>query len=312
MYRQLHDELSHATEALRQRDRLRAQREALTARFQSERELHIELSTRLHAERKDVARLEGISFQRLFATLGGTLDEGLEKERQEAHLAELRFVEQDQLLAALQTEVDAIDRRIDALGDVDERQRLALDAKGRMLVERGDAHGRLVLELSGRVSEIDTVGRELDEAIASGHVLAQRLAAAATALDSAASYGRWDIMGGGFLATMAKHGKLDEASHHIQASRVSLAQFRKEMSDVQVEAFIEPAQSPLVAFADIVFDGLLVDILVQNRIHQTAARVATTRFQVDRCIEGLVRAAEDNHRQRVEWAAQLEQAIAAG
>src|SRR5262245_45929108 len=148
MYRTLHEDLSQAAEALQLRNALRAQHEALTARLQTERTRHETLEEELRRERKDVARLEGISFQRLFALLGGEIEARLESEREEAGVAELRYVEQEQLLAALRAALDTLDRRVAELGDVDARYHEALAAKGRALVERGDDHGRLVLALA--------------------------------------------------------------------------------------------------------------------------------------------------------------------
>src|SRR5262245_52555663 len=101
MYRALHEELSRAAEAVQLRNALRAQCEALARRLDTERARRRVLTRQLDAERKDVARLEGISFQRLFAMLGGELESRLEKEQSEAAAVELRFVEQHRLVMAL-------------------------------------------------------------------------------------------------------------------------------------------------------------------------------------------------------------------
>ena len=53
--------------------------------------------------------------------------------------------------------------------------------------------------------------REIDEAVRAADDALAYLRRAARSLGSARNYGVWDILGGGFLATMLKHSKLDKA-----------------------------------------------------------------------------------------------------
>lgn len=320
MYRTLHEDLSRAAEAVRLRDGLRGQYEAMAKRYELERARHQALATELRKERKDVERLEGISFQRLFAMVGGELEERLGRERVEADEAELRFVGQDQLVAALRAERDALERRITQLGDVDAVYHEALEEKGRSLVERDDDHGKLVFSLAEQHSKACSTQRELREAIDCGNELARILADAAQKIDEAESFGKWDMLGGGLGVTLAKNGRLDDASRLINEAQAVFERFRKELFDIEGMTLhgVEEGEvgtgvkNAMVGFADYVLDGLLIDALIQRRITRFAADVATLRAEVHQRIVGLTEAEAANTKLRRARRKLLEEAIHAG
>lgn len=318
MYRELHDALSHAAEAMHARDRLRVQREATAARLGAENRRHAELRAKLEAERKDVARLETLSLARMLASIAGRLEPTLEEERRQADVAELSFVEQTRLVEALTMELAEIDRRIAALGDVDELHHRAMDAKARALIERGDEHGRLVLELSQRYAHLSAMGVELREALEHGQALATALASAARTLHQAVSIGTTDIWIGGSLTTADKHYVLDQASRHMQQASLLFELYRKELADVgrglaPRAPFLAAGASP--SRGDRLMEhlfGVFANLDVQARIKATARGVAFVCHEVHQSLEELRRAYDEGHR---EWQAvrtRLVAAIAAG
>lgn len=318
MYRQLHDALSHAAEAMHARDRLRAQREATAGRLGIETRRHAELRAKLEAERKDVARLEKLSLARLLESIAGRLEPTLEEERRQADVAELSFVEQSRLVEALTMEQTEIDRRIAELGDVDGIHRQAMDAKARALIERGDEHGRLVLELSQQLAYHSALGVELREAIEHGQALATALASAARELHRAVRIGTTDIWIGGSLTTADKHYVLDQASRHMQQAALLLELYRKELADVG--RGLAPRAPFLAAGASTSRGDRLVEHLfgalanaeVQTRIKAIARGVAFVCYEVHQSLEELRRAYDEGHREWQAVRARLAAAIGAG
>ena len=53
--------------------------------------------------------------------------------------------------------------------------------------------------------------QEIHEAICAADDALEALRRADRSLSSASSWGLWDMFGGGFLSTMMKHGKMDDA-----------------------------------------------------------------------------------------------------
>ena len=98
------------------------------------------------------------------------------------------------------------------------------------------------------------------------------------ALDSARGWGVFDMLGGGMLSTLVKHSKLDDARHYLDQAEYDLDVFRRELADVrlpdvQIEGFL--------TFADIFFDGLLADLLVQRRINDARRRIDEASRRVE-------------------------------
>lgn len=309
MYRMLSDDLSRAAEVVRLRGTLRAQHEAVAQRLATERARHARLADKLRREQKDVACLEGISFQRLFARLDGELDSRLEREREEAIVAELRFVEQDQRVGALRAKLDGLDRRISELGDVDALYHEALETKGRLLVERDDDHGRLVLSLAEQHAKACADRRELREAIECGGELARLLAEAARIIDQEI----FDtcLAGRHSFVTAARNGKLDEAIRLINEAQGVFERFRKELSEVEGMALAELDDDE----AENRSEGWLLviaDYFLQNKIERLAEDVDTLRAEVQQRLERLSAAEEANEAVRCERRKRLEEAIHTG
>ena len=73
---------------------------------------------------------------------------------------------------------------------------------------------------------------EIREAIAAGERALSSLYVAQDKLNSARGWGIFDMLGGGFIADLIKHSKMEEASKSMEEAKYSLQRFRKELSDV--------------------------------------------------------------------------------
>ena len=130
--------------------------------------------------------------------------------------------------------------------------------------------------------------KEVREAIAAGNDALSSLYQARDLLQSARNWGIWDILGGGFLSTMIKHHKLDQANACMSEAERKLAVFREELKDVELPQ-MQLSIDGFLSFADFFFDGVLEDYLVQRKINQA-------RDKVERAItyvEALVRELEN-------------------
>ena len=101
-------------------------------------------------------------------------------------------------------------------------------------------------------------------------------------LSSAGNWGLFDMIGGGFITTMIKHGKMNEAERAMAAARNSIRNLKKELSDVDQLVDVDLNISDFLSFADYFFDGIIADWMVQSKIKDA-------RFQVDKAIRELNR-----------------------
>lgn len=122
--------------------------------------------------------------------------------------------------------------------------------------------------------------REIDEAVAAADNALYYLNNASKYLSSAGDWGILDILGGGFISTLAKHSKLDDAKREMENAKVALQSFKKELQDVDRIANINIDMGDFLTFADFFFDGFVADWLVQSKIRDAENQVNQAVNQV--------------------------------
>ena len=126
--------------------------------------------------------------------------------------------------------------------------------------------------------------KEIDEAIASGERALVSLKEAQNKLNSARNWGIFDMLGGGLIADIIKHSKMNDASTYLEEAKRDLLVFQKELQDVQETIDLKVDVDGFLTFADFFFDGIIMDYVVQSKI-------AEARRQIEQAIplvEGLV------------------------
>lgn len=129
--------------------------------------------------------------------------------------------------------------------------------------------------------------KERREAIEAGHRALLSLRAAQENLDSAKSWGLWDMFGGGFFTTMFKHSKMDAAQRNMDQAKYDLQNFSRELKDVSVSCDLKIETGDFLSFADWFFDGFVVDWMVQDRINKAREQVAEAVWQVQNILRQL-------------------------
>lgn len=128
---------------------------------------------------------------------------------------------------------------------------------------------------------------EIDEAIVAGRNAIAALQRAESALQSARSFGFWDLLGGGFISGMLKHSRMRDAQYEMENAQRELARFRKELADVQLTGTINIEFDGAIKFFDLFFDNFFVDLMVQSRIKEMIANLQQTRYQVEDAVQRL-------------------------
>lgn len=123
--------------------------------------------------------------------------------------------------------------------------------------------------------------KERGEAIRAGERARISLKNALDILDSARGWGIYDILGGGFISTIVKHSKMDKASDYIKKSREDLKEFSRELGDIRGYADINLETGDFWGFADLFFDGLLSDLMMQERINEARSQIQRAIDKVD-------------------------------
>lgn len=93
------------------------------------------------------------------------------------------------------------------------------------------------------------------------------------------------MFGGGFISTMVKHSKMDQAKQNMEEARNDLRNFSRELNDVNMTCHLDIETGDFLSFADWFFDGFVVDWMVQDRINQASQQVEEAICRV----EGILR-----------------------
>ena len=78
--------------------------------------------------------------------------------------------------------------------------------------------------------------KERLEAVSAGQRALDSLNLAKNELNSAKNWGIVDLIGGGFLSTLCKRSKMDQAQSYMDDAKSDLKRFQKELSDITDES----------------------------------------------------------------------------
>ena len=131
--------------------------------------------------------------------------------------------------------------------------------------------------------------KEKREAADAGNRALRSLKAAQENLDSAKNWGIWDMLGGGFLSTMAKQSEMVRAKENLTKARSDLKNFSRELQDVNMACHLDIETGDFLSFADLFFDGFVVDWMVQDRINQASRQVEEAIHRVEGILSQLQR-----------------------
>ncbi len=288
--------LAAAAQQLRQHDltaercaNLASRRDAMAAELESAR-------SALSKEERDVQRLEHPSLDRIVASLRGSRDDALERERAEADAARYRVAEAQARLRSVQDEYDAVQAQLAALESAPGRYAAALQEKERYLRASGDPRGQRLLAVAEEWGRLQAEQREIGEAVAAAGAAAQALAAVRDGLDRASGWSTYDtFFGGGAISSAMKHSRLDEAAQQAAYADRCLLALRTELADVGVTGPTAPQLQidGLTRFVDVWFDNIFTDFSVRGRIRDAQANVDKAQRAVHEVSNRLRRRAGD-------------------
>lgn len=127
----------------------------------------------------------------------------------------------------------------------------------------------------------ELMNQEIREAIDAGERALISLRAAQDKLNSARNWGIFDMIGGSFFSSLMKRSQIGGASEYMAQAQLDLRRLQKELRDIQVPMDLKIEVSDFLSFADVFFDNLLVDWMVQNKIAEARGQVEDAIFRVE-------------------------------
>lgn len=254
---------------------LYAQREALAQQAEA-------LESAMLREQADVDRLEGGSLASFFYNVVGKRDERLNKEREEAYAARVKYDAAAQELSGVEEDIRRREARAAQLSDAERRYDELLREKGRAIKAAGTLDADEILALEARIAYLESQKQEIYEALVAGENALHATDDVLAELGHAEGWGVADLVSdGGFLFAMAKHSHLDSAQAQIQTLQARLRAFKTELADVaSIRAELQVNLDGFLRFADYFFDNLFTDWMVMDRIGRSKSQVESTAGQI--------------------------------
>ena len=276
----LQEKISRSRQLTSMLKELHIQRDTIAARVR-------ELEAIKMDEQADVDRLEGRSLASFFYNVIGKMDERLNKEREEAYAARVKYDAAARELEAIDGDIQRCESELSGLRGCEREYEATLREKANAVKSAGGARAEEILKLEERHAYLESQKKELREAISAGNSARSTAESVLSSLDSAEGWGTWDLLGGGLLADMAKHSHLDEAQGAIERLQSQLRRFKTELADVTIHADMQVNVDGFLRFADYFFDGLFADWAVMDKISQSQSQVQSTKNQIDSVLSRL-------------------------
>ena len=270
---QLQEQMARSKQLEAMIKELRNQRDSLAAQVRELESIKLE-------EQADVDRLEGRSLAAFFYNVIGKMDEQLDKERQEAYAARVKYDAAARELEGVEADLRRYESELSALRGCEHRHDEVLKEKADAIKAAGGSNGEEILKLEERNAFLESQKKELQEAISAGNAALSTTQQVLSSLDSAEGWGTWDLFGGGLVADLAKHSHLDEAQGAIEQLQFQLRRFKTELADVTIQADMQVNVDGFLRFADYFFDGLFADWAVLDKINQSQSQVQNTKSQI--------------------------------
>ena len=282
-------ELEQVRQKLDRAWKLSAVMEDLKAQHEERKRAAEEALKVLYREQEDVEELERLSFASFLARIRGEQAERLDQERREAVAAKARYDAARRDLEDLEARFQAAQKERAGLEGLRGRWKALMEEKEELLCQAGGERAKRLIQIGCDLDSLGSQIRELDEAICAGKDVGYALDQMIGQLDSAAGWGTWDILGGGMLATMAKHGRMNDAQNTAFQARQAISRFRTELADVSQLRVPDLQVGEFTSFADYFFDGLFVDLYIQDKIGTARRSAEETAAQVEDLLSQLRR-----------------------
>lgn len=238
-------------------------------------------------QQADVDHLEGRSLAAFFYAMFGKRKDKLDKERQEAYAAKVKYDVAALELSAIEKDIKNSKAELNQLLGCEQQYEKMLKDKAKAIKSIDSKEAVEVFQTEKRITYLESQMKEIQEALVAGEKALGITNDILSSLDSAEGWGTWDLLGGGLLSDMAKHSHLDEAQTQVERLQLQLRRFKTELTDVTIHADMQVSIDGFLGFADYFFDGLFADWAVMNKINQSQTQVEDTKKQIESVLNRL-------------------------
>ncbi|MFC7366432.1 MULTISPECIES: hypothetical protein [Bhargavaea] len=288
----IYDRQTELRMRMTERDRMKKRYEAKEAERAGARRDYDRLKAHLTKEQQDVLKLGQFSFANKFRQLTGKMDEIMEKELNEAAEAELKFNEAEKVLMDLEEETSALKIELDRpeYEFLDDDWEAFLQEKELWMRNNDETAVKKLQQVADERAMLQSLRREIEEAIHAGQDAGRVLQAAMSQLGNAEGMSMWDtFLGGGMIVTAMKYSSINSSDDKIHRAQRALRRFQSELADVEEfdRQRLTVNKNDFLNFADFFFDNMFTDWMVHSRITEAKSELDRVLADVERVLREL-------------------------
>ncbi|MEM9219202.1 MAG: hypothetical protein AAGD25_33320 [Cyanobacteria bacterium P01_F01_bin.150] len=190
---------------------------------------HLMLKQQLACKKSDVAKLDGLSLTSFFHSVLRKRKQRLAEEKHEYQAIKLKYDVSVKAVDETQEEIQRLQNKLTTF-------------------------------------DLTRARKQLQEAIQAEKAALDSLQQVKSYLQSAINWGAWDMLGGGMLAAMVKHSKIDSAKQQVHYAQQQLRTLKEELINAGQILNMSLEIDNFLQFADFFFDGFIADYTVQSKI----------------------------------------------
>lgn len=137
------------------------------------------------------------------------------------------------------------------------------------------------------MNDLSRLRPQTDQALAAGREAHRYAQAALEALRRAKGWGIYDLLGGGLVSGLIKHGKMDDAQRQINGLRQALARFHQAADGLRIYSNASAELSGFWCAADLLWDGPFSDFMALRQISEAQRSLERTDSQLLQAIRAL-------------------------
>lgn len=260
-------------------------------------------------EEDDVKRLENGSLATFFYNVVGKMDEKLDKEKQEAYEATVKYDLAVKDLNKLNEDIELLDKELKDLHGIEEKYDSLFNEKIKFVESSKSKEAIEVYNIQKEIAHLENQAKEVKEAINEGNKASELIDNVDDYLNAADGLATWDLIGGGLFIDLMKRDNMNSAQREIESLQMQLRKFKTELTDVTIDDEFNIDLANYMPVMDYIFDGLFVDWMVKDKIKSTEMEIDNVAEKVDEALEKLNRISDKINLQKKEKEAELENLV---
>lgn len=288
MLKYINEKIKECREKMALKETLEKKNLVLKEELENKEKELLELEKILNKELKDVQKLKTLSFSNLMASLLRNKDEKLEKEEKEYLEAKLSYDNSKSKIENLSHDIESINKRLGYLINIEGKYKDLIGEK-RELIKKLNLNIRdEIINIENEIRELLISKTEISEALREANNCLMISKDVKESLDSAHSWGTYDIIAGGMISSSIKHSRIDDAKNYMERLSYAVERLNKELGDVGISVLSDSLNISGFSYTlDVFFDNIFSDFSVQGEINDSLYKVEDFKNKMVKLIDRL-------------------------